>query len=92
MSTADERSDAPAVRELRAVLERAAREASRTRGRLLDATADLRSVRARVVETVGGSASGIDREVVTALEKAFRRIDRSAELLAACGSAARLGR
>lgn len=88
---ADPASDrnAAAIRALRSALEQAAREARSAQGQLEQATGTFASVASQVIAIVGGSAQGIDRDLVTSLDEAVRHSAAAVELLAAASSSSR---
>lgn len=81
----DDPRNAAAMRALRAALEQASREARGAQGQLQDATARFNAVSQQVIGVVGGSAQGIDKQLVQTLEEAIHHTEAA---VAALGSAA----
>lgn len=85
----DEARNAAALRALRAVLEQAARESHAAQGQLQEATAKFNAVSQQVIGVVGGSAQGVDKDLVQTLQEAVHHTNTA---VAALGSATSFSR
>lgn len=80
---------AAARRALQVALDQAAREAGAARAELQVATARFGWVSQEVIGVVGGSAQGVDRQMVTALGQASRHAEDAIVALGAAALASR---
>lgn len=92
MAEADDARNAAALRALRAVLEQASREARAAQGQLEGATAKFGAVSQQVIGVVGGSAQGVDKQLVQSLHEAVHHTATAVAALGTASSAARTAR
>lgn len=76
---------------LRAVLDQAAGEARAAQGELEAMTAKFNTASVRVIDAVGGSAQGVDKQLVRALQEAIRHTSTAVSALCAVWSSTRVG-
>lgn len=74
---------------LRVALERAAREALAAQSQLQDMTAGINAVGERVIAVVGGSAQGVDKELVQSLREVAHHTNTAVSALGAAASSSR---
>ena len=85
----DHDHDAAGIAALRNVLAMAERESRASQGQLQSATAKFNAVSQQVVSLVGGSAQGVDKELVDSLEQAIRHTTNAISSLGSAASASR---
>lgn len=81
--------DAAGVAALTNVIAAAERDARAAQAQLQDMTARFTAVSEQVINVVGGSAQGVDKELVQALEQAIFQTNRALSALGGAASSSR---
>lgn len=81
--------DSAGIAVLMNVLATAERDSRAAQAQLQDMTARFNTVSERVVSVVGGSAQGVDKELVQSLEHAITQTNRALSALGAAASSSR---
>ncbi len=85
----DHDHDAAGVAALQNVLSMAERESRAAQDQLQEMTSGFRAVSQQVVGVVGGSAQGVDKQLVDSLEHATRETNRAISALGGAASSSR---
>lgn len=82
--------DSAGIAALNNVLAAAERESRTAQAHLQDMTARFNAVSQKVLSVIGGSAQGVDKELVESLEQASRQTNRAVSALGGAASTTRL--